>query len=243
MKKQIKLKFKRKGNVISFKKFTDEENLVWKRLCERQLKNLKGKASKIRVEGWKRLKMDTKNVPDFEKLNKILKKFGGWEVVMTNIQYEEGVAWVTALNEKKFRVTDYIRESKNLGFTPLPDIFHDVFGHVPFFTIPQYSRIVHKFGMAITQAKTKKMKDFITNNWWYALEFSLIRENGKLKALGTGLVSSGNELKNALSSRVQKLPYDPLVAGHTPKNPHEMHKTLFVLESLDQLEAAVDGWL
>lgn len=238
-----KIKFKRKGEVISFKKFSEEENQVWSTLCKRQLENLKGKASKIREEGWKKLSMETDRVPDFEKLNKKLGKLSGWEIVMTNIQYEESNPWVEALNNKKFRVTDYIRRKDSLNYTPLPDIFHDVFGHIPFFAIPQYARIVHKFGVAMQKAKTEKEKDKITNNWWYGFEFSLIRENGEIKALGTGLMSSAEELKNALSDKVKKLPYDGEVVGNTSKSPHEMHTQLFVLESLDQLEEVVNKWL
>ncbi len=242
MKKQ-KIKFKTTGTVIKFKKFNDAENEVWRTLSERQLKNLKGKASKIRELGWKNLKLETDKVPDFEKLNKKLKKISGWEVVMTNIQYEESDSWVQALAEKKFRVTDYIRSKKDINYTPLPDIFHDVFGHVPFFGVKQYARIVHKFGLAMLKATNQKERDVITNNWWYAFEFGLIREKGKIKALGTGLMSSAKELENALSDKVKKLPYDGEVVGNTPKSPHEMHKKLFVLESLDQLEAIADNWL
>lgn len=238
-----KIKFKRKGKVIEWKKFSKEENEVWSILCKRQLKNLEKKVSRVRTEAWARLNMNTSKIPDFKRLNKQLKKLSGWEIVMTNIEYEESNPWIQALADKKFRITDYIRGKKDLNYTPLPDLFHDVFGHVSFLAIPQYARIVHKFGLAMTLARTKKQKDIISNNWWYGFEFSLIRENGEIKALGTGLMSSALELQNALSDKVIKIPYDGKIVGNTPKSPHKMHKKLFVLESLNQLEEVVDQWL
>lgn len=238
-----KIKFNTKGEVVNFKKFSEEENKVWKILCERQLKNLEGKVSKIREDAWKILALDINKIPDFVELNNKLRDLSGWEILMTNIEYEESNPWVEALHDKKFRITDYIRSKTNLNYTPLPDIFHDVFGHIPFFANPKYARIVHKFGLAMKRAKSEEEKNKITNNWWYGFEFSLIKENNEIKALGTGLMSSAEELDNALSDKVEKIPYDGDIVGDTEKSPHEMHKKLFVLESLDQLEAVVDRWL
>jgi phenylalanine-4-hydroxylase len=227
----------------AFRKFSDEENDVWRILCERQLKNLHGKASKIREECWAALGMSTDKIPDFEELNRKLSKISGWEVVMTNIVYEDSAAWIGSLHDKKLRITDFIRDKGNLDYTPLPDLFHDVFGHVPFLASPQYARIAHKFGLAMRKAKTKAEKDQIGNNWWYSFEFGLIRENGKVKALGTGLMSSVQELENALPDKVEKLPFDTEVVSSTPESPDKMHEKLFVLEGLDQIEAVVDTWL
>ncbi|HEV7702601.1 MAG TPA: hypothetical protein VGO63_04140 [Candidatus Paceibacterota bacterium] len=226
-----------------FRKFSDEENEIWRALCERQLKNLKGRASKVRQECWDKLEMNTDKMPDFEELNRRLKKLTDWEVVMTNIVYEDSAAWIGSLHDKKLRITDYLRSKDEMEYTPLPDLFHDVFGHVPFLASPQYARIAHKFGRAMVKAKTKEEKKIISNNWWYSFEFGLIRENGEIKALGTGLMSSASELQNALSDKVEKLPYDSETVSKTPESPDKMHTKLFVLESLDQIEAIVDTWL
>jgi phenylalanine-4-hydroxylase len=237
------MKFKTSGKEIEFKEFSKEESDVWRTLCERQQKKLSRSASRLRKIAWKKLRMEEDKIPDFVKINKKLKKITGWEVVMTDIEYEESNPWIEALKDKKFRITDYIRPKSNLHYTPLPDIFHDAYGHLPFLALPQYARIAQKFGIAMERAKTRSQKDVISNNWWYGIEFSLIRESGKIKALGTGLMSSGRELEHALSSKVQKLPYNGKVVGNTPKSPHKMHKKLFVLENLGQLEDIVDSWL
>jgi phenylalanine-4-hydroxylase len=93
------------------------------------------------------------------------------------------------------------------------------------------------------KAATKEDKLKIANNWWYGIEFSFIKEDGVLKALGTGLVSSEGELNHALSDKVEKLPFDWDVIGKIDRSAHEFHTKLFVLENLKQLEDAVDKLL
>ena len=227
-------------NKSIFRKFSDEENAVWKILCEKRFKSLKDLASPLHKEGWNLLGLSIEKIPEFADLNKKLGKLTLWQVASTGVQYEEDDPWLSSLAEKIIRVTEFIRDRKSLDYTPLPDVFHDAFAHLPLLATPQYARIAHKFGLAYVKAKTKEAKLKIANNWWYGIEFSFIKENGKLKALGTGLISSEGELNNALSDNVEKLPYDWDVIGNIDRSAHEFHKKLFVLESLEQLEAAVD---
>jgi phenylalanine-4-hydroxylase len=236
-------KIKNRKNNTVFKKFTKEDHSVWNALAKKRIKDLKGLVSPLHNEGWKVLNMNTKSIPDFSKVNKKLLSLTGWQVSSTGVQYENDDAWLSSLAEKKIRITEFIRPKNSLGYTPLPDIFHDAFGHLPFLVNPQYARIAHKFGLAYVKAKTKKNKLKIANNWWYGIEFSFIKENGILKAFGTGLVSSEGEHRNALSPQVKKLPYDSEVVGRIQRSAHAFHKKLFVLENLDQLENAVDAWL
>jgi len=236
-------KLKNRKNNSVFRKFSKEENDVWRILSTRRLKSLQGLASQLHSAGWKKLGLSTSRIPDFYELNKKLGELTGWQVTSTGVQYEEDHAWISSLAEKKIRVTEYIRGKDSLDYTPLPDVFHDAFGHLPYLAIPQYARIAHKFGLAYIQAKTKKDKLKIANNWWYGIEFSFLREGGKLKALGTGLVSSEGELKNALSDKVERLPYDSEVVGKIDRSAHEFHTKLFILDSLDQLEKIVNKWL
>ncbi len=227
-------------NKSIFRKFSDEENAVWKILCQKRLRNLKNLASPLHKNGWNLLEMSIKKIPDFKILNERLKKLTGWQVASTGVQYEEDDAWLSSLAQKTIRITEYIRDKKNLDYTPLPDVFHDAFAHLPLLAIPEYARIAHKFGRAYVKAKTKKDKKEIAENWWYGIEFSLIKDTKKLKALGTGLLSSEGELKNALSKKVEKLPYDWKVIGKIDRSAHEFHKTIFVLENIKQLEKAID---
>ena len=234
---------KNRKNKNIFKKFSKKENEVWNILSQNRLESLKDKAHPFHKKGWRILGFDTKEIPDFSLVNKKLKKLTGWQVASTGVQYEEDGPWISSLADKKIRITEYIRDKKNLNYTPLPDVFHDAFGHLPFLAIPQYARIAHKFGLAYVQAKTKEEKLKIANNWWYGIEFSFVKVRGQIKALGTGLISSEGELAHALSDSVQKLPYDAEVVGRINRSAHEFHDKLFVLENLSQLEKVVDNWL
>lgn len=236
-------KLTNRKNKSVFKKFTRADNDVWNILSKRRLKSLKNHAHPLHRNGWKLLGLSIRSIPDFGVINQKLRKITGWQVSSTGVQYEEDGPWISSLAQKKIRITEYIRPKTSLEYTPLPDIFHDAFGHLPFLANKKYSRIVHKFGLAYVKAQTKKDKLKIANNWWYGVEFSLIKFRGKIKILGTGLISSEGELKNVLSDKVLKLPYDAEVVGKIDRSAHEFHHKLFVLESLDQLEKIVDGWL
>jgi len=231
----------RKSNSV-FKKFSLEENAVWQILATRRRESLRGLALPIHTAGWRKLGMSTRCIPDFNIVNKKLKKLSGWQVDSTGVQYEEDHDWLSSLAKKKLRVTEYIRDRKNLDYTPLPDVFHDVFGHLPYLANKQYARIAHKFGLAYVAAPTKRDKLKIANNWWYGIEFSFLKVKDKLRPLGTGLVSSEGELANALSDKVEKLPYDAEVVGAINRSAHEYHTKLFILESLEQLEKTVDEY-
>lgn len=226
-----------------FRKFSNDEHAVWKELCSRRFRGLEGLASELHHKGWKLLSMNTEQIPDFHEINKKLKKLTGWRIAKANAQYEDDSIWIGSMAKKVINITDYIREKKDLDYTPLPDIFHDAFGHLPFLAIPAYAQMAQKFGIAYLQAKTASDRLKIANIWWYGVEFSFVRENGALKALGTGLISSEGELRNALSDKVKKLPFDKELVAGTERSAHVFHKTLFILDNLQQLENVVDTFL
>ena len=239
----MKNKIINKKNNTVFRKFSKEEHGIWKILCEKRLKKLKNLASPLHQKGWDLLEMSIEEIPDFDKLNTKLKSLTGWQVASTGIQYEEDETWLSSLNQKVIKITEFIREKNSLDYTPLPDIFHDAFGHLPFLADPDYARIAEKFGIAYSKARTQKQKDSIAENWWYGIEFSLIKDGNNIKALGTGLISSEGELGNALSDKVNKLPYNWDTISKIKRSAHEFHNTLFVLESLNQLEDAINKLL
>lgn len=222
--------------INTFKSFSIEEHLVWKILCDKRFVSSTGQISELHKRGWDLLGMNSEKIPDFKAINEKLFTLTGWQVSTAKAQYEEDSAWLSSLERKTLLITEYIRGLDSLDYTPLPDVFHDAFGHIPFLAIPEYARIAHAFGNAFNKATTKDEKLRVANNWWYGIEFSFIKEDGKLKALGTGLVSSEGELKNALSGKVEILPYNWEQVAKIDRSAHEYHKTLFVLDSLKQLE-------
>src|SRR5260221_7064373 len=116
--------------------FTSADRKTWKRLVERQLPNLTGKASKMFWDGASILNIASPTFPDFPSVEQRLLKATGWNLVSTPVQYSDSEHWFANLHQKHFLITQYIRDGKNLDYTPLPDIFHDAFGHLPLLAIP-----------------------------------------------------------------------------------------------------------
>src|SRR3989344_5891512 len=109
---------KNRKNKNIFKKFSKKENEVWNILSQNRLESLKDKAHPFHKKGWRILGFDTKEIPDFSLVNKKLKKLTGWQVASTGVQYEEDGPWISSLADKKIRITEYIRDKKNLNYTP-----------------------------------------------------------------------------------------------------------------------------
>jgi phenylalanine-4-hydroxylase len=225
-----------------FKVFSDAESAVWRVMFERQIPQVKEHATKLWLDGIDKIGLTAERIPDFAQLNQRFKELVGWELVSTDVQYSNGQDWFEALARKEFLITEYIRDMKDLEYTPLPDIFHDAFGHLPFMADQRYADYIHRFAMAALQYTPEGRKS-LGSLWWYTIEFGFLRVNGELKALGAGLMSSVAELKRAYSDQVQRVPYSLAEFECIDPSPHVFHDKLFILDSYDQLEHSVDDWV
>lgn len=224
-----------------FRNFNQSENQVWNLLCDLRLPTVREHVHPWWLEGWDTLNFTTDQVPDFNQTREILRHHTNWELISTDIKYTDDHEWFLLLKQRQFVITEYIRDKKDLDYTPLPDIFHDAFGHLPFQVIPEYAELINAFGDSYINANETKRR-WIINNWWYTVEFGFIKHQGDLKVFGTGLISSKGELEYALSDHVHKLPYDPELVGIVNKSPHAMHKLLFVIDDFEELLNEVRSW-
>lgn len=224
-----------------FKRFSDEESAIWRIMFERQMPQARQHAARLWLEGVDLLNLTAERIPDFEKLSQRLHDLVGWELVSTDVQYSSGQDWFEALARKEFLITEYIRDMDNLDYTPLPDIFHDTFGHLPFMAHQRYADYIHNFALAAIQYKPEERKSF-GSLWWYTVEFGFLMENGSMKALGAGLLSSVAELQRAYTDAVNRVPYTLEAFENLAPSPHEFHQTLFILDSFEQLEGAIHEW-
>ena len=224
-----------------FKTFSPAESEVWRILFERQWPHVQRHASRLWLDGVEKIGLTAVTIPDFAIVNERLRTLVGWELVSTDIQYSSGQDWFEALARRQFLITEYIRDREVLDYTPLPDIFHDAFGHLPLMADQRYADYIHRFALAAIQYTPDERKS-LGSLWWYTIEFGFLRENGGLKALGAGLMSSVAELKRAYSGAVERLPYSLEAFEHVNPSPHEFHHQLFVLDSYDQLERSLLQW-
>jgi phenylalanine-4-hydroxylase len=225
-----------------FKIFSPAEDEVWQLLWAKQLPRVRQHASRLWLEGLDLLGLTGERVPNFTELNQRLMDLVGWELVSTDVVFSSGQDWFEHLARRQFLITEYIREKDVLDYTPLPDIWHDTFGHLPLMAHPRYANYIEKFGKHAIQFSPDERQS-LGSMWWYTIEFGFMLENGVMKAFGAGLMSSPGELDHALSAEVAKVPYSLEAFENIRPSPHEMHSTLFILDSMDQLEHSVEDWV
>jgi len=218
-----------------------EADFVWSELSRKQFANLEGRASKLFHEGWEKLGINIVQVPQVHGLHQKISQHTDWSISPTDIEYTSVPDWFEHLRNKNFVVTTFIRSKENLHYTPFPDMFHDAFGHLPFLILPRYAKLIHRFGEIYSMLPEDKREAF-SKIWWYTIEFGLIREDGEIKALGAGLVSSFGELDNAFSDNVEIVPFDAELVAGTEISDHSFHKRLFLLDSFEQLEEEIEKW-
>ena len=230
------------SNKPPFHRFTDDDSITWKMLYERQFPQTRILGTKLFTDGIEKIGLTPERIPDFESLSDWFQVNVGWELVSTPVQYSSGQDWFEALARKEFLITEYIRDRSDLEYTPLPDIWHDAFGHLPLMAHGWYADYIHRFALYAVKYTQEERKS-LGSLWWYTVEFGLIYEDGNLKALGAGLMSSYAELKRAFSHEVNLVPYSLEAFENISPSPHVYHDTLFVLDSYDQLLHSVEEWV
>jgi phenylalanine-4-hydroxylase len=229
-----------------FKIYTPAEDAVWQQLWAKQIDNVRAVAHSGWLDGLETLGLTGDRIPDFGALSERLKSLVGWELVSTDVIFSSGQDWFEHLARRQFLITEYIREPKDLDYTPLPDIWHDTFGHLPWMTNQRYADYIEQFAHHALRFTVEERKS-LGSMWWYTIEFGFMMEETEIgmerKAFGAGLMSSPGELLHALSDEVEKVPYSLEEFERISPSPHEMHRKLFVLDSMEQLELSVEEWV
>ncbi|OGT27756.1 MAG: hypothetical protein A2Z17_03260 [Gammaproteobacteria bacterium RBG_16_66_13] len=221
--------------------FSAEQHEIWATLYQRQLGRVQRYACREYLEGFERLNLPPDHIPSLRTLNRKIRPATGWRTVRTSVRYTDAVPWYQAFSRREFLVTDYMRGRHELDFTPEPDMFHDIFGHLPFMILPHYTQLQELFAPAFAQASPDQ-REVIKRLAWYGTEFGLVRENGELKILGAGLMSSSGEMEHVMSGKVPIVPFSvDNVEGHA-KAIWNYNEVLFVVDSLEALDAELRGY-
>ncbi len=227
--------------VRPFKHFSPAEDRIWSLLWARQIDNCRSRACNLWLDGLDKLSMTPDRVPDFNEMSARLKSLTGWELVSTDVVFSDGQTWFEHLARRQFLVTEYIRDEKDLLYTPLPDIWHDTFGHLPLMTDQRYADYIEHFAhVALRYSKDERTS--LGSLWWYTIEFGFMMENDQMKAFGAGLMSSPGEMEHAYSEDVTKAPFSIDAFERISPSPRAMHNTLFILDNMAQLESSAEMW-
>lgn len=222
--------------------FTAEQHDIWRALYSRQINEVEKYACREYLEGSANLKLPAEYIPSTNWLNERIAPRTGWRTVRTRVRYSDAVQWYAHFARKEFLVTDYVRSREELDFTPEPDMFHDVFGHLPYFTLPEYVEIQEMFAPAFQRAKTDEQRENIKRLAWFSTEFGLIRENGELKIFGTGLISSHGEMEHVLAGNTPLMEFSVDTIINFDKAIWSYNNQLFTFDSLRSLKQELGSY-
>jgi len=148
-------------------------------------------------DGLALLELDPRHIPTVAHLNARITPRTGWRIERTIVRYTLADDWYKKFAQRIFLITDYLRTRDQIEFTPEPDMFHDIFGHLPYLTMEFYARIEDKFAPAYMKA-TPDEREVIKRLAWYSTEFGLVVENNRFKVFGAGIISGRAELANTI---------------------------------------------
>jgi phenylalanine-4-hydroxylase len=149
------------------------------------------------IRGLELLQLDPLRIPTVTHLNERINPRTGWRIERTAVRYTLADDWYKKFAQRIFLITDYLRSRDQMEFTPEPDMFHDIFGHLPYLTQGFYARIEDKFAPAYMKA-TQAEREVIKRLAWYSTEFGLVMEDNRIKVFGAGTISGRAELANTI---------------------------------------------
>ncbi|MCW0197009.1 phenylalanine 4-monooxygenase [Sphingopyxis sp.] len=215
--------------------FTADEHAMWDRLFARQSDMLPGRASEAFLRGIDVLRLEKPGIPDYRELNARLMAATGWRVVAVPGLVPDDV-FFDHLANRRFPAGNFIRTPEQLDYLEEPDVFHDVFGHVPMLADPVFADYMVAYGEGgLRSLKFDALKQ-LARLYWYTVEFGLIREAGELRIYGAGIVSSFAESVFALDSdSPNRIGFDLARVMRTDYRIDDFQQNYFVIDSLGQL--------
>ena len=218
-----------------WKEYTPAQHAVWKTLYERQTRLLPGLACDAFIEGMHRLPMAADRIPDFEALSETLMKATGWQVVAVPGLVPDDVFFEHLAN-RRFPAGNFIRGAHELDYLEEPDVFHDVFGHVPMLMHPVMADFIQAYGQGGLRAQKRGKLAELARVYWYTVEFGLVRQGGGTRIYGAGIASSFSESTFAVqSASPNRIGFELERVMRTHYRIDDFQESYFVLDSLDDL--------
>jgi phenylalanine-4-hydroxylase len=222
-----------------YDRYDREAHEVWGILYARRMATLRETGSEVFLRGIQRIGLAPDRVPDLADVNRRLGATTGWAAVGVS-GFIPAAQFFRCLARRRFPTTLAVRPRAQLDYLPEPDIFHDVFGHVPLHADPVFADFLQRFGEVAAGAESEEQTTAMARLFWFTVEFGLVRERGRARVYGSGLISSHGDAANALGPACDRRPFslDAVVAQSYQID--RMQDVLFVIDSFDQLFAAVE---
>lgn len=179
--------------------YSSADHAIWDELFARQMAVLPGRAATAFIEGLDKLDLSRGGVPEFARLSEELERLTGWSVVPVPMLIPDHVFFWHLAN-RRFPAGNFIRTRETFDYIQEPDVFHDVFGHVPMLTDPTYADYMLEYGKAGWKAMKYNRLKALGALYWYTVEFGLIMEGDDVRAYGAGILSGPTEAKFAVEA-------------------------------------------
>jgi phenylalanine-4-hydroxylase len=216
-------------------RYTPEEHGVWDTLFARQAALLPGRASDAYLRGLDVLKLSKPGIPDFAELSDRLMGLTGWQVVAVPGLVPDDVFFDHMAN-RRFVAGNFIRRADQLDYLQEPDVFHDVFGHVPMLADPVFADYLAAYGRGGQRAQGLDALKYLGRLYWYTVEFGLIAEPEGLRIYGAGIVSSFAESRFALDDpSPNRIAFDLERVMRTEYRIDDFQQNYFVIPSFEEL--------
>jgi len=215
--------------------YTAQEHAVWKTLFERQSKLLPGRACDEFIAGMRQLPIGPEQIPDFRRLSEVLMRQTGWQVIAVPGLVPDEV-FFDHLAHRRFPAGNFIRKADELDYLEEPDVFHDVFGHVPMLMNPVIADFVPAYGVGGLRAQQLGVLPHLARVYWYTVEFGLVQQKNGLRIYGSGIASSYTESVFALDDlSPNHIGFDLERVMRTNYRIDDFQEVYFVLNDLDDL--------
>ncbi len=218
--------------------YTPDQHAVWAELVSRRRPQIEAYACREYLDGYKIIGLEDDRLPNLSAISARLRPRTGWSTTPVS-GFLPSDAFFEMLDARMFPTTTWLRSRDSLEYTPEPDIFHDVFGHVPMHAHKVFADFLQHYGSVCAKIANAEVLERLGRLFWYTVEFGLIRENGRTKIYGSGVISSHGECSNVINGgcEVRDFSLDEVLA--TPVRVDRIHTRLFAIESFDQIYEAM----
>jgi phenylalanine-4-hydroxylase len=215
--------------------YTEEEHAIWRLLFERQRGILTGRACDEFLSGLDGLGIAADGIPDFRRLSAVLRETTGWRIVAVPGLVPDAIFFEHLAN-RRFPSTCFIRTRAELDYLQEPDVFHDIYGHVPLLMNPVFADYMQAYGQGGLKAADQDALHYMARLYWYTVEFGLIATPQGLRIYGSGILSSkGESLFSLDDDSPNRIGFDLLRVMQTRYRIDDYQESYFTIDSFDQL--------
>jgi phenylalanine-4-hydroxylase len=218
--------------------YTDEQHSVWGELVGRVLPELERHAAQEYLDGFEIIGLQRDRLPNLKSISARLAPRTGWNSTPVS-GFLPAPAFFEMLAARQFPTTTWLRSRESLEYTPEPDIFHDVFGHVPMHAHRVFADFLAHYGRVCESVDDAAVLEKLGRLFWYTVEFGLILQNDEVKVYGSGLISSHGECRNVIEGNCAVHDFSLDEVLQTSVKVDELHKVLFAVSSFDQIYEAM----